>query len=153
MLNSIINAFESAVGWQYKSPGTNDKQGIDCSGLFVYAFNSINKKIYHGSNRIARVYCHGLSPIKANLELGDVVFKTHTEGKNLPIQYKKGGKYYNKDMPQDFYHIGLVTSLKPLRIVHATPPAVKVDKSASAWSYRARLKAIDEVCPQCGRAL
>ncbi|NMD37601.1 MAG: hypothetical protein GYA87_02840 [Christensenellaceae bacterium] len=151
MLNTIIKHFESAVGWPYKSPGTNDERGIDCSGLFVYALSKINKKIYHGSNRIARKYCNSLEPINNNVQLGDVLFKSRPSGSKLSPQYKKGGKYYNEQLPWDFYHIGLVTRLKPLRIVHATPPAVKADNSLKGWSHRARLNLDSGVCPTCGK--
>ncbi len=48
--------FAEIVGWPYVSPGTNDRNGIDCSGAFVRAYKMAGKSIYHGSNRIERVF-------------------------------------------------------------------------------------------------
>ena len=50
----LIADFEACIGWPYKSPGTNDERGIDCSGMFVRAFRLQGESIYHGSNTI----CH-----------------------------------------------------------------------------------------------
>ncbi len=152
-ISTLISTFESTLSWPYASPGTNDKNGIDCSGLFVYAFNKINQKIYHGSNRIARKYVNNVQAINNNVQLGDVVFKTRSPGNKLSAQYKQGGKHYNPNLIQDFYHIGLVTSINPLRIVHATPPAVKVDTNLKPWSHKARLNILNSLCPTCGKAL
>ena len=48
----LIRKFNEIIGWPYVSPGTNDENGIDCSGAFVRAYRAAGKNIYHGSNRI-----------------------------------------------------------------------------------------------------
>ena len=52
----LIRKFNEIIGWPYASPGTNDENGIDCSGAFVRAYRAAGKNIYHGSNRIERVF-------------------------------------------------------------------------------------------------
>ena len=56
-VKKLVASVESCLGWPYVSPGTNDQNGIDCSGLFVKAFRDQGASIYHGSNSIYRKYC------------------------------------------------------------------------------------------------
>ena len=76
----------------------------------------------HGSNWFARKEITGLSKVtkESDLKVGDAVFQTYEPGEagyDLPGRYKKGGKYYNGDL-RDYMHIGIVTSVNPLRITH-----------------------------------
>ena len=51
---SISKLNESALeclGWPYESPGTNDQNGIDCSGLFVKMYRKLNKQFPKGSGK------------------------------------------------------------------------------------------------------
>lgn len=131
MLNAskLIESFNQIVGWPYKSPGTNNQNGIDCSGAFVRAYKMQNASIYHGSNRIMRVYCQKQMKITSwdSLRLAMPMFKARSDLSNLSSQYKPGGKYYNPALPDDYYHIGLITSLEPLTITNATTPVARAD--------------------------
>lgn len=139
----LAEAFEAMVGWPYASPGTGDERGIDCSGAFVRAFRRQGKTLYHGSNRMARTACAWLKPIeKVTLKRGMVVFKARDT--LPPAAYQQGGKYYDPALPQDFYHVGLVTADAPLRIVHATPPKVRADSVCRGWTHAAWLKDVRE---------
>lgn len=150
----ICDRFAEIVGWPYKSPGTNDKNGIDCSGAFVRAYKMAGESIYHGSNRIERVYCEecfDLNGSTVGLERGMAIFKYRNPGESgynddpISSSYLPGGKYYNGDV-RNYTHIGLVTNVNPLEITHATSPYAKKDtklgSGVSSWRRAGKLKAV-----------
>ena len=124
----MITDFESCIGWPYASPGSNDERGIDCSGMFVRAFRLQGRSIYHGSNTIWRKHlCEkGAITAEGDLRPGMAVFKWKEK---TPARFKDG--------LGDFCHIGLVTSVSPLRIVHASTDGmcVKADTKLGKWKY------------------
>ena len=62
----------------------------------------------------------------------------------LPDRYKKGRAYYDGDL-LDYYHVGIVTGVDPLRITHMTSPAMKVDKNLSGgWNYHGKSRPLVE---------
>lgn len=129
----IKNDFEEIVGWTYVSPGTNDINGIDCSGAWVRCYKKHGYNILHGSNSIFRKECSSTGQItsKNDLKVGMMVFKNRFDGKE-PEKYKNDGL-------GNFYHIGAVTSVNPLVITHATSPNAKQDKKFNAnmngWTH------------------
>lgn len=145
----IVSAFQNIIGWPYVSPGSNNQNGIDCSGAFVYAYQKYGYSIYHGSNRIIRVYCNKPFTIQSasQLKVGMAIFKSRSDLSQLSSQYKPGGQYYNPSLPYDYYHIGLVTSVKPLQIINATTPVARVDTDLSKWSTAAYLNAVNYDTP------
>lgn len=143
--NRIIYRFEEIIGWPYQSPGSNDQNGIDCSGAFVRAFRLEGSSIYHGSNRIIRVHCRIVTHIKSasDLKPGMAVFKGREDASRLSASYKPGGKYHDPALPLDYYHIGLVAGTSPLRIIHATSPNAKVDSVIGKWLMAGYLLGVD----------
>jgi len=130
----LAKAFEQILGWPYVSPGTNDQNGIDCSGAFVRAYRMHGLSITHGSNTIFRKHCSETGRINGDasrLAIGMAVFKHRADG-NEPDKFRGDGN-------GNLYHIGLVTAIAPLRIVHATPPAAKADATLGQWSHYGRL--------------
>ena len=109
----LIQVFRSMLGWPYVTPGTSNAKGIDCSGAFVYAYRQFGERIYHGSNRIARVYCRDMQRVTASTRLvpGMAIFKSRADLSRMKAEYKPGGAYYDPKLPEDFYHIGLVYEL------------------------------------------
>lgn len=136
-LSQLISDFEACIGFPYASPGTNDERGIDCSGMFVRAFRRQGASIYHGSNTIFRKYLarSGTIASAADLRPGMAVFKWKPV---TPARFSDG--------LGDFCHIGLVTSVSPLRIVHASTEgmAVKADSKIGKWRYWGWLKDVAE---------
>ena len=132
-LDRLIADFEACIGWPYKSPGTNDERGIDCSGMFVRAWRRQGKRIAHGSNTIWRKHLSdkGKLTSKSQLVPGMAVFK-----------WKRQDTAKYPDGQGDFCHIGLVTGVNPLRIVHASTEGmqVKADSRIGKWKYWGRLK-------------
>ena len=129
----LIASVEECLGWPYVSPGTNDSRGIDCSGVFVKAYRDQGASIYHGSNTIYRKYCSEKGKLTnvSQLKPGMAVFKWNP---NTPEKFDDG--------LGDFQHIGLVTSVNPLRIVHASSAAgcVTTDTKLGKWVYWGWLK-------------
>ncbi len=137
-VQKLIASVEECLGWPYVSPGTNDSRGIDCSGLFVKAYRDQGASIYHGSNTIYRKYCSEKGKLTnvSQLKPGMAVFKWNT---NTPEKFDDG--------LGDFQHIGLVTSVNPLRIVHASSAAgcVTTDTKLGKWAYWGWLKDVSKV--------
>lgn len=144
-INKLVKSFEEIVGWPYASPGSNSKAGIDCSGAFVRAYSKQKKSIYQGSNRIIRLYTNGVFKIssESQLEVGMPVFKSRDDLSKLHKDYHPGGRFYNPDLYKDFYHIGLVCGVNPLRIIHATIPVAKVDTKLGNWGWSGYLSDAD----------
>ena len=147
----------------YKQPGDGSNGTCDCIGLIIGAIRRMGLKWtgIHGSNYAARYQTVGLAYIasESELELGDYVYKgvgkdgkgqrpcnagTFTHKWDLPSRYWQGKSYYNGDM-LDYYHVGVVTQVNPLRITHMTSPSMKVDTSVgtngkSPWNYHGKVK-------------
>lgn len=135
-VQQLINDFEGCIGWPYVSPGSNDERGIDCSGMFVRAFRKQGARIYHGSNTIWRKHLSekGVILSEDDLQPGMAVFKWKEK---TPEKFSDG--------LGDFCHIGLVTAVRPLRIVHASTEGmqVKADTRIGKWQYWGILAAVD----------
>ena len=135
-IDKLIADFEDCIGWPYASPGSNDQRGIDCSGMFVRAYRLQGQRIYHGSNTIWRKHLSRKGRIDSvsDLQPGMAVFKWKKE---TPAKFR--------DDEGDFCHIGLVTSVRPLRIVHASTEGMKVkeDSKLGKWKYWGVLAAAD----------
>lgn len=141
-LQKLVSDFNDALGWPYVSPGSNNEQGIDCSGMFVRAYKLQGASIYHGSNTIYRKYLtenRGKITNSKNLKVGMAVFKNRAWTEN-----DKSNKWYG-DSFGNMYHIGLVVSVNPVRIIHASTNGMRVRKDAysSAWNYYGELKDVN----------
>lgn len=135
-VQKLVESFNEIVGWPYKTPGTNDQNGIDCSGAFVRAFRLQGAGIYHGSNTIYRHHCRQVGTINSvALMPGMAVFKCRIDN-NEPAKFRGDGV-------GNMYHIGLITGVNPLRIVHATVPVAKMDTAIGQWSHYGLLSAVD----------
>ena len=154
MLNveKMIKSAEEALGWPYVSPGSNDKNGIDCSGLFVKIARDQGASLYHGSNTIFHQQCSETGKLTniSQLVPGMAVFK-YKEWTNSESDRKN--KWYEQE-PGNISHIGLVVSTHPLRIIHASSAKGKVveDTKIGQWAYWGKLKIVkyDNVPEQKG---
>lgn len=134
-IDQLCRDFEACIGWPYVTPGTNDQRGIDCSGMFVRGYRLQGQRIYHGSNTIWRRHLgdKGRITSASDLRKGMAVFKWRPDG----------GRH--QDGEGNFQHIGLVTGVNPLRIVHASTDGmrVKADTKIGKWRYWGYLLAGD----------
>lgn len=137
----MTKSAEEALGWPYVSPGTNDRNGIDCSGLFVKIYRDQGAKIYHGSNTIFHEYCSSTGKLTstAQLQPGMAVFKIRKW-----TDADKTNKWYGHE-PGNMCHIGYVASGSPLRIIQASSVSgcVIEDTKIGKWAYWGKLKAVD----------
>lgn len=144
----------------YKQPGDGSNGVCDCIGLIIGALRRMGLKWtgIHGSNYAARYQTIGLAYIEreSQLNLGDAVYKgCEPDGRvkkacnagylshkyDLPSRYKKGGQYYTPNDQRDYYHVGVVTQVNPLRITHMTSPHMKVDTNLNGgWNYHGKVK-------------
>jgi len=134
---------------RYKKGGDGDSGYCDCIGLIIGAIRRAGGQWrgMHGSNYAARREMDTLQKINGSAELvpGEVVYKAYEPGQggyNLPGRYEHGGDYFNGDL-RDYYHIGIVTSVYPLRIRHMNSPRSKVDTSIGKWAYHGKLKKVE----------
>lgn len=152
--NEVVDKFLSKVHEiynqkpAYKQPGDGSDGTCDCVGLIIGAIRRMGLKWtgIHGANWAARKELVQLQKINSSndLALGDAVLKAYEPQDSryaLPTRYKKGGKYYNGDL-KDYYHIGVVSSVNPLRITHMTSPTAKIDTSLGKWAYHGQLSVL-----------
>lgn len=82
----------------------------------------------------------------SDLYLGEVVYKKKESGDagyDLPDKYKPGGKSYTGDI-NDYYHVGVVTSVSPYVITHCTSPGpIARDTKLGRWCCGGQLKGIE----------
>lgn len=155
--DQLISVFHTIIGWPYATPGSNDSNGIDCSGAFVYAYRQFGQRIYHGSNRIIREYCRDVRTVTnvGQLVPGMAIFKSRSDLSRMKAEYKPGGRYYDPALPDDYYHVGLVASVNPLQIINATTPVARIDNVLSKWCCAGYLNAVSYAqpetpgCPPC----
>ena len=140
-VSKLSASANECMGWPYVSPGSNDRNGIDCSGLFVKMYRDQGAKIYHGSNTIFHEYCSETGKLTSvnQLQPGMAVFK-RKDWKDSD----KGNRWYGKS-PGNLSHIGYVDSVNPLRIIHASTGTmcVTTDTKIDKWAYWGKLKDVD----------
>ncbi len=140
--------------WEYVWGGAS-RNKIDCSGVLVYVYKKYGLKIYHGSNRIARVHVERLIPIDEALRDGLIVpgmaaFRSRAPGDSkysLGGQYKPGGAYYNGD-ERGYYHIGVVDE-DVNYVLNAAGASNDFERHpiGENWSHVARLIDVDYDTP------
>lgn len=130
----------------YRTRGDGSDGTCDCVGLIMGA---VGKKYpMHSTNYFARYEMEGLLPLSDWRELivGDLVYKWRDGNNSLNARYKPGGRYYTGDM-MDYYHVGVVTSIKPLVITHCTESdnvnGIARDNSIKGWSLHGQLIGIE----------
>lgn len=128
--------------WAYVA-GASSEGKVDCSGAFVWAYRQHGQKIYHGSNRIARMEVAGLLPV-SQAQPGMAAFKLRAPGHSkydLPSGYKPGGKYHNGDL-NDYYHIGLVCENGKVLNAQSTATGF-VESPIKSWDCVGYLNKVD----------
>lgn len=147
-VGQFLNGIEMNVArvHKYRLGGDGSDGECDCIGLLIGALKLMGLKWpwTHGSNYAARNQINDLHYVSSanQLEPGMVVFKAREPGEpgySLPDKYK-----HDPDQ-KDYYHVGVVTQVNPLRITHCTSVAggIKVDTSLGQWHYAGYLKQVN----------
>lgn len=116
--NKVVSTAKSYIGTKYKTGGTT-KKGMDCSGLALTAYQSVDIQLPRTSSEQSKF---GKRVYIGELEPGDLVF----------FGANKGSKKVN--------HVGIVTSVseKSIMFVHAsTSSGVREDDILSDY-YKPR---------------
>lgn len=129
----------------YRLGGKAADGTCDCIGLIIGALNRCGVKWpgIHGSNWAARNAMAWLLPLQdaGDLTVGDIVYKARRPGET---GYSLPERYAADPDRADYYHVGVVRSTSPLRIVHCTSPGgVTTDAKLGKWAYRGGLSLID----------
>lgn len=128
----------------YKLGHDGDDGYCDCIGLVIGAIRRAGGKWTgtHGSNYAARYEMQELIPITSatQLEPGMAVYKAREPG---DAKYSLPNTYNAHPDQRDYYHVGVVISVAPLRIMHCTSwsggSGIKVDTTLGAWKWGGRL--------------
>ena len=136
----------SAEGPSYKLGHDGSDGTCDCIGLIIGALNRCGVRWpgIHGSNWAARNAMAWLLPVSdaSDLTVGDIVYKARRPGET---GYSLPDRYAADPDRADYYHVGVVRSVSPLRIVHCTSPGgVTTDAKLGKWAYRGGLSLIGE---------
>lgn len=147
-----VSAFVSRVetiaarDLKYKTGGVGKNGVCDCIGLIMGAMYELGHKQYdlHSTNYFARYQTLELK--KANekeLFVGQLLFRSRSDTSRLAERYQAGGEHYTGDL-LDYYHVAVVTRLKPLRIVecteYGTVTGIVVNKKFKNWQYGGKLR-------------
>lgn len=144
--NGLIGLFQRMHNEHWPYVWGDAKTGsVDCSGAFVWAYSQYGERIYHGSNRIARVHVKELLPV-SEARPGMAAFKLRKPGEAyyaLPQGYMSGGSQYNGDL-NDYHHIGLVDE-DTSYILNAKSTAEGFQRSriSEGWDCVGYLNAVD----------
>ena len=151
-MSATLSAFLAAVDAiqreapTYRLGGKAEDGTCDCIGLIIGALNRCGVKWpgIHGSNWAARNAMAWMLPVSdaSDLTVGDIVYKARRPGET---GYSLPERYAADPDRSDYYHVGVVRSVSPLRIVHCTSPGgVVTDTKSGKWAYRGRLSLISE---------
>jgi len=135
----------------YREGGTGADGTCDCIGLVMGAMYALGRSRYelHSSNYFARRQTDRLTPLldAAQLSPGMIVYKARTATDALNVRYQPGGSCYNGDL-LDYYHAGVVESVRPLSIVHCTSSGnangIVIDNGCETWTHCGYVAGLEE---------
>lgn len=139
----------TVTGYQEGKSGQNGL--CDCIGLIMGAMNRLSRISYpiHSTNYFARKQTDNLRVLKSGetLQVGQILYKANSDQSDLNDRYKHGGTYYANGDLNNYYHVGVITSLSPLEITHCTQDGsisgIKRDSSTKGWTHVGEVKGVD----------
>ena len=132
----------------YRKGGTGTDGTCDCIGLIIGAIRRAGGTWSgsKGSNYAARNEMKYLEPFTtaSQLKVGEAVFKAYDPGDEGYDYETINNRYASSPDQHDYYHIGVVMSVNPLRIRHMTTPKPLMDTKIGKWKYHGWLKKVSE---------
>lgn len=132
----------------YRTGGVGKDGTCDCIGLIMGAMYESGQKPYdlHSTNYFARYQTLELKKAsEKDLFFGQILYRARTNQDKLNGRYMPGGRYYTGDF-LDYYHVAVVTSVKPLRIVECTEygdvTGIVVNTTFKNWDYGGKLRGV-----------
>jgi len=146
-LNDFLTNVDAIAGekpsYQLGRDGSDGK--CDCIGLIIGAIRRSGGSWdgIHGSNYAARNEMDYLLPVTNpdDLNVGEVVYKASMPGQT---NYNLPSRYNSDPDKRDYYHVGVVRSVDPLRIVHCTGPGIVTDTKLGKWTHRGWLAKVSQ---------
>ena len=130
----------------YRLGGYGSDGTCDCIGLIIGGIRRAGGswRGTRGSNYAARSEVDGLARIGSTdqLKVGEAVVKALAPGEEGYDAETISKKYASSPDKNDYYHVGVVLSVNPLRIRHMTTPKPKLDTKIGKWKYHGWLKKI-----------
>lgn len=130
----------------YRTGGSGKDGTCDCIGLIIGAMVELGHKPYdmHSTNYFARYQIEGMGKIDADAPyVGQILFRAREGDERLHERYKPGGRYDTGDT-KDYYHVGVVTSTKPLEVIECTETGrvsgIVINSRLGGWHLCGRLK-------------
>ncbi len=143
----LLRALDSlqAENPRYRLGGDGADGTCDCIGAIIGACRrcGVDWPGIHGSNWAARNLTLDLTGVadEATLSPGDLVYKAKAPGQQ---GYALPDRYDRHPDRMDYYHVGVVRQVRPLRIVHCTSPGgFTTDHRLGRWAFRGRLSLVD----------
>lgn len=126
-IDRVISVARSYTGTPYKWGGTT-KSGMDCSGLLLQSFKSINVPIPRTSKEQSKL---GKKLSKGEVKPGDLLFFATSKKK------------------RKITHVGLVTSTrgKEVKFIHASSSVGVVESNLSSKYYSKRFRFARRIIP------
>lgn len=132
----------------YRIGGVGKDGTCDCIGLIMGAMYELGHKGYdlHSTNYFARYQMMELKKAsEKELFVGQLLYRARTNQDKLNARYLPGGRYYTGDL-LDYYHVGVVTSAKPLKIIECTEygnaTGIVINTGFKNWHYGGRLRGV-----------
>lgn len=122
----------------YRLGGDGSDGTCDCIGLIIGAIRRAGGswKGTHGSNYAARNVMNFLGTDMSGMVPGWLAYKAKAPGE---AGYDLPGTYDGHPDKLDYYHVGVVTGVNPLRITHCTSgggvDGITVDTKQGKWAY------------------
>lgn len=120
----------------YKWGKSGQNGESDCIGYPIGALDLVGQKWggTHGCNYAVRYRMNNFHPITSlsQLKLGEFVFKVRKPGED---KYALPSKYNSSGDLNDYYHVGVVTSVNPVVISHCSTGGMHYDKTLGKWKY------------------
>lgn len=125
----------------YRLGGSAADGTADCIGLIIGALKrgGVSWPGIHGTNWAWRNAVKDTSAVitAADTSPGDLLFKAYDPG---DAGYALPSRYNSSKDRKDYYHVGVVAAVNPLKITHCTVGGIKTDTKIGQWKYRAKLK-------------
>lgn len=132
----------------YHTGGVGKDGTCDCIGLIMGAMYELGHKRYdlHSTNYFARYQTMELKKaVERELFVGAILYRARTNQDNLNGRYMPGGRYYTGDL-LDYYHVAVVTNVKPLRIIECTEygdvTGIVINERFGRWDYSGKLRGV-----------
>lgn len=132
----------------YRTGGVGKDGTCDCIGLIMGAMYEIGQKQYdlHSTNYFARYQTMEMKKVnEKELFKGQLLYRARTNQDKLHARYLPGGRYYTGDL-LDYYHVGVVTSVKPMRIIECTEygdvSGIVIHDTMGRWHWGGKLRGV-----------